>query len=130
MTAFRRASGLGIVGSAVLLAALASLAGTRAARAADDLELPVAIAMQGFSAENPCDDAFCGGADVLAMGALPSALPPEDFSALARIPSRGPSVSSAAAMAALGVAMLTARVRRKGLWAARAAWRTSTGQTV
>ena len=77
-----------------------------------------------FASPAACDEEPCG--------AVNSSSAIDDDPAVALIlsatsepqaPAPGSAIS-AAAMIALGVVMMTSRVRRKGLWAFRAPWRT------
>jgi len=76
------------------------------------------IILNAFPPGDVCDDASCGAA---LSPDFALTLPQGDGTAL----SPAPTFGSAAAMAALGAAIMTARARRKGFRAAQAAWRTS-----
>lgn len=120
MKPFQNTFGLFVVGGAVLMIALAAGVTPTSASQAASAAWP----------ETPtvCDAAFCGAAvaaDDVSRGANATAaasLPDSPITA----PSSG---FSAAAMAALGVAMMTGRIRRKALWGVRAPWRPLAAQS-
>ena len=118
MKSFQNTSGLLAAASGVLLIALAACLASDSASQAAETATPLATAAW---ASTVCDGAVCGAAiaaDDLNMGANPTAAATLPDSPMA--PSSG---FSAAAMVALGVAMMTGRIRRKALWGARAPWR-------
>jgi hypothetical protein len=120
MKSFRRASGVGLVGAAAMLAGLANL--------------PTPAAAATVASSTICDQAFCAGADeslangdTLGVKVDPAVAIALSMQPAAQMPAAGSEIS-AAAMIALGVVMMTSRVRRKGLWVLRAPWRSVAGR--